>query len=291
MADTVNNRYEFVYLFDVENGNPNGDPDAGNMPRIDPETNFGIVTDVCLKRKIRNFVEISKGLQKPYDIYVQEKAILTQKQGQAYEDQKVQEVEKGDKIAQARRWMCANFFDVRTFGAVMSLKENNCGQVRGPVQLNFGRSIEPILPLDVTITRMAVATEKEAESQSGDNRTMGRKSIVPYGLYRAEGYISAHLARQTGFTEDDLTLLWEALVNMFDHDRSAARGKMAARALVAFKHDSALGNAPAHKLLGRLAVTRSGDGDNPARHFEDYTISLDETDMPAGVNVEKLLWP
>lgn len=291
MADTVNNRYEFVYLFDVENGNPNGDPDAGNMPRIDPETNFGIVTDVCLKRKIRNFVEISKGLQKPYDIYVQEKAILTQKQGQAYEDQKVQEVEKGDKIAQARSWMCANFFDVRTFGAVMSLKENNCGQVRGPVQLNFGRSIEPILPLDVTITRMAVATEKEAESQSGDNRTMGRKSIVPYGLYRAEGYISAHLARQTGFTEDDLTLLWEALVNMFDHDRSAARGKMAARALVAFKHDSALGNAPAHKLLERLAVARSGDGDNPARHFEDYTISLDETDIPAGVNVEKLLWP
>lgn len=291
MCDTVNNRYEFVYLFDVENGNPNGDPDAGNMPRIDPETNFGIVTDVCLKRKIRNFVEISKGLQKPYDIYVQEKAILTQKQGQAYEDPKVQEGEKGDKIAQARSWMCANFFDVRTFGAVMSLKENNCGQVRGPVQLNFGRSIEPILPLDVTITRMAVATEKEAESQSGDNRTMGRKSIVPYGLYRAEGYISAHLARQTGFTEDDLTLLWEALANMFDHDRSAARGKMAARALVAFKHDSALGNAPAHKLLERLAVARSGDGDNPARHFEDYTISLDETDMPAGVNIEKLLWP
>lgn len=289
MSKAIENRYEFALLFDVENGNPNGDPDAGNMPRIDPETNFGIVTDVCLKRKIRNFVEMTKGRVKPWDIYVQEKAILTSKQGEAYAEAKVKEAEGGDRIANARDWMCKNFFDIRTFGAVMSLKENNCGQVRGPVQLNFARSIEPITPLEVTITRMAVATEKEAKSQEGDNRTMGRKNIVPYGLYRAEGYISAHLAKQTGFSEDDLALLWEALANMFDHDRSAARGKMASRALVTFKHDSLMGNAHAHLLLDRLKVSRDSS-EKPARAYTDYRVGLDEANMPTGVTVQKLLW-
>ncbi len=289
MTKTLENRYEFVYLFDVENGNPNGDPDAGNMPRIDPETNYGIVTDVCLKRKIRNFVEIAKNRHKPYDIYVQEKAILTAKQGEAYAAEDVKKAEGGDKITKARDWMCRNFFDIRTFGAVMSLKENNCGQVRGPVQMNFARSIEPVVPLEVTITRMAVATEREAKSQEGDNRTMGRKSIVPYGLYKAEGYISAHLAKQTGFSEEDLELLWQALINMFDHDRSAARGKMAARVLVVFKHDNALGNAPAHTLLSRLNATRDAT-DKPARAYTDYKVNLDEANLPKGITVQKLLW-
>ncbi|HSW00326.1 MAG TPA: type I-C CRISPR-associated protein Cas7/Csd2 [Sedimentisphaerales bacterium] len=290
MSKAIENRYEFAYLFDVENGNPNGDPDAGNMPRIDPETNFGLITDVCLKRKIRNFVQMAKGLAKPYDIYVQEKAILTDKQGQAYAEGDVKDAEGADKIAKARNWMCRNFFDIRTFGAVMSLKENNCGQVRGPVQMNFARSIEAVTPLEVTITRMAVATEKEAKSQDGDNRTMGKKNILPYGLYRAEGYISAHLAQQTGFSDDDLQLLWQALINMFDHDRSAARGKMSARALVAFRHDSILGNAPAHTLLGRLKVSRNAANGKPARAYEDYKVSLDETNVPKGVTIEKLLW-
>ncbi len=291
MSKAIENRYEFVYLFDVENGNPNGDPDAGNMPRIDPETSFGLVTDVCLKRKIRNYVEIVKGLKKPYDIYVQEKAILTEKQGEAHTVAEIKKAEAGDKIAKARDWMCQNFFDIRTFGAVMSLKENNCGQVRGAVQLNFARSIEPITPLEVTITRMAVATKKEADSQDGDNRTMGRKNIVPYGLYRAEGYISAHLAKQTGFNEEDIELLWQALINMFDHDRSAARGKMTGRALVAFKHDSILGNAPAHTLLGRLKVARTESSNKPSRAYADYKVTLDEANIPKGVTIEKKLWP
>jgi CRISPR-associated protein Csd2 len=290
MSKVIENRYEFVYLFDVENGNPNGDPDAGNMPRVDPETNYGIVTDVCLKRKIRNFVEIVKGRQKPFDIYVQEKAVLTDKQGEAYGVEDIKKAEGSDKIAKARDWMCRNFFDIRTFGAVMSLKENNCGQVRGPVQMNFARSVDPVVPLEVTITRMAVATAKEAKSQEGDNRTMGRKSILPYGLYKAEGYISAHLAKQTHFTEEDLELLWQALVNMFDHDRSAARGKMAARVLVVFKHDSMLGNAPAHTLLDRLKVERTDSDNKPARAYSDYKVTLDETDMPKGVSIEKKLW-
>jgi CRISPR-associated protein Csd2 len=290
MSKAIENRYEFVYLFDVENGNPNGDPDAGNMPRVDPETNFGIVTDVCLKRKIRNFVEIVKDRQKPFDIYVQEKAVLTDKQGEAYDVEDIKKAEGGNKIAKARDWMCRNFFDIRTFGAVMALKENNCGQVRGPVQMNFARSVEPVVPLEVTITRMAVATAKEAKSQEGDNRTMGKKSILPYGLYKAEGYISAHLAKQTHFTEEDLELLWQALVNMFDHDRSAARGKMAARVLVVFKHDSMLGNAPAHTLLDRLKVERTDSDNKPARAYSDYKVTLDETDMPKGVSIEKKLW-
>lgn len=289
MSDAINNRYEFVLLFDVENGNPNGDPDAGNMPRIDPETNFGIVTDVCLKRKVRNYVQIKKGLAKPYDIYVQEKAVLTEKQGEAHEEEEIKKAEGGDKIALARDWMCKNFYDIRTFGAVMSLKENNCGQVRGPVQMNFARSIEPVFPLEVTITRMAVATQKEADAQSGDNRTMGKKNIVPYGLYRAEGFISAHLAQQTGFNNEDLDLFWEALVNMFDHDRSAARGKMTARKLVVFKHDTPLGNAPAHLLLDRVTVSHNGD-EKPARAFSDFAVTLNESDLPSGVSILKPLW-
>lgn len=253
MANVIQNRYEFVYLFDVENGNPNGDPDAGNMPRVDPETSYGIVTDVCLKRKIRNYVEIVKKDQPPYCIYVKEKAILTNQQAKAYQALKIDDKNKKDgDIAKTRRWMCQNFFDVRTFGAVMALKEYNCGQVRGAVQINFAKSIDAIVPRELTITRMAVATEAEAKSQEGDNRTMGRKNILPYGLYRAEGYISAHLAEQTGFLEDDLQLLWEALINMWDHDHSAARGKMNARKLIVFKHSSALGNAPAYKLFGLL---------------------------------------
>jgi CRISPR-associated protein Csd2 len=269
MANAIQNRYEFVYLFDVENGNPNGDPDAGNMPRVDPETSFGIVTDVCLKRKIRNYVQLVKEDKPPHCIYVKEKAVLTLQQKKAYEALKIDDKKKkSDGIENARNWMCQNFFDVRTFGAVMSLKEYNCGQVRGAVQMNFGRSIDSICPRELTITRMAVATEKEAESQSGDNRTMGRKNIVPYGLYRTEGYISASLGEQTGFTEDDLELLWDALVNMFDHDHSAARGKMCARKLIVFKHDNKLGNAPAHKLFETFTIQPCQG--KPPRSFDDY---------------------
>jgi len=288
MSNSIENRYEFVYLFDVENGNPNGDPDAGNMPRLDPETSYGLVTDVCLKRKIRNFVEIVKENQSPYEIYIREKAVLSSSRKPAHEA--VKEEAGSDKtktIELARVWMCKNFFDVRTFGAVMSTKENNCGQVRGPVQLNFARSIEPIVPLEISITRMAVETEKEAKSQSGDNRTMGRKHIVPYALYRSEGYISAHLAGQTGFSEDDLKLLWDSLINAFDHDHSAARGKMNARKLIVFKHDSKLGNAPAHKLFELVKVERSTDRTNPARSFSDYKVEVDTSNVPEAVTIEE----
>ncbi|HMP72517.1 MAG TPA: type I-C CRISPR-associated protein Cas7/Csd2 [Kiritimatiellia bacterium] len=287
MSKVIEHRYEFVYLFDVESGNPNGDPDAGNMPRIDPETSFGLVTDVCLKRKIRNYVELVGEDKAPNLIYVKEKAVLSERRAPAYEAVK-DETEDASRIAKAREWMCKNFYDVRTFGAVMSTKENNCGQVRGPVQLNFGRSIDPIMPLETTITRMAVETSKEAKDQSGDNRTMGRKHIVPYALYRTEGYVSPHLARQTGFTESDLELLWQALANMFDHDHSAARGKMAGRALIVFEHDSALGNTPAHKLFDRIKVERV-DATKPARAFSDYSITEDKTNLPNGVTVKHML--
>lgn len=293
MVEAINNRYEFVYLFEVENGNPNGDPDAGNMPRIDPETSYGLVTDVCLKRKIRNFVEILKGNQSPHKIYIREKAILNQTHKRAHQAVGVKDEGESKKrkgsgadVEKARAWMCSNFFDVRTFGAVMSLGVN-CGQVRGPVQLNFARSIESIVPMEISITRMAVATEKEAEQQSGDNRTMGRKHIVPYALYRAEGYISAHLAAQTGFTEEDLKLLWESLINMFDHDHSAARGKMNARKLIVFKHDSMLGNAPAHKLFDLVTVKRATDIAKPARTFSDYNVAIDRNNMPQGITLEE----
>lgn len=291
MSDIIKNRYEFVYIFDVENGNPNGDPDAGNMPRIDPETSFGLVTDVCLKRKVRNYVEIVKGGQPPYEIYIREKAILNQTHERAHKaigaEEKGETKKRkgsGEEVEKAREWMCKNFYDVRTFGAVMSTGVN-CGQVRGPVQLNFGRSIEAIVPMEVSITRMAVATEKEAEQQGGDNRTMGRKHIVPYALYRTEGYVSAHLSVQTGFLQKDLDLLWEALINMLDHDHSAARGKMNARKLIVFKHDSPLGNVPAHKLFDLVQVKRrTGDG-KPARAFADYIIETGSA--PAGVTMEE----
>jgi len=286
----LKNRYEFVYLFDVENGNPNGDPDAGNLPRIDPETSYGIVTDVCLKRKIRNFVEIVKKNAAPYKIYVREKAVLSTVQGEAYAVPKVKDIkDEGQKISAARQWMCENFFDIRTFGAVMSLKTNNCGQVRGPVQLNFGRSVEPVIPRELSITRMAVATEEEAKSQKGDNRTMGRKSIIPYGLYRAEGYVSAHFANQTGFSEEDLELLWNSLINMFDHDHSAARGKMAARKLFIFKHKSALGNAPAHTLFDLIEIKRVGDASAPARTFSDYEVAVHKNRKPEKVELIEML--
>lgn len=288
MSNTIQNRYEFVYLFDVENGNPNGDPDAGNMPRIDPETSYGLVTDVCLKRKIRNFVEIVKGNESPYRIYIREKSVLSTTRKDAYEAVQKSGSSTKNVIALGRDWMCKNFFDVRTFGAVMSVKENNCGQVRGPVQLNFARSIESIVPMEVSITRMAVETEREAEQreQSGAVQTMGRKHIVPYALYRAEGYISAHLAAQTGFSEEDLNLLWDSLANAFDHDHSAARGKMNARKLIVFKHDSMLGNAPAHKLFDLVTVKRATDITTPARAFSDYDVEIDKNNVPQGVTLE-----
>lgn len=272
MSEAINNRYEFVLFFDVKNGNPNGDPDAGNLPRIDPETGHGIVTDVCLKRKVRNYIELVKNDDKNYNIYIKEKAILAERRKPAYEAVK-DESEISEKISKARLWMCQNFYDVRTFGAVMSTKENNCGQVRGPVQFSFGQSIDPIVALEASITRMAVETKKESDSQSGDNRTMGRKTYIPYGLYRTHGFISAPLAKQTGFSEEDLELFWDALLNMFDHDRSAARGEMATRRLIIFKHQSELGNRQAQDLFDSITCKRSKENeDKPARSFDDYEV-------------------
>jgi len=289
MTTPINNRYEFVLLYDVENGNPNGDPDAGNMPRIDPETGHGIVTDVCLKRKIRNYVELVQGDALGYRIYVKEGIPLNQNHGEAYVAVGLEPGKKAglDEVNQARKWMCANFFDVRTFGAVMSTGDN-CGQVRGPVQINFSRSIDPIVQQEVTITRQTVTRVEDAEKE----RTMGRKHIVPYGLYRVEGYISAKLANDaakgTGFSEEDLELFWEALVNMFEHDRSAARGKMATRKLIVFKHDSDLGNAPAHLLFDLVSVTRKPDA-IPPRSFRDYTVEIDKASVPPRVTlIEKI---
>ncbi|MCP3873917.1 MAG: type I-C CRISPR-associated protein Cas7/Csd2 [Desulfobacteraceae bacterium] len=288
MSEAITKRYEFVYLFDVENGNPNGDPDAGNMPRIDAETSHGIVTDVCLKRKVRNCVDIIQANEKGYQIYVRARGILTNEQKKSYIALEEEGIEK-PTIAQARTWMCKNFFDVRTFGAVMSLKEFNCGQVRGPVQFNFARSIDPVTPVELSITRMAVATQKEADAQKGDNRTIGKKNIIHYGLYRAEGYISAHLAEQTGFTDKDLKLLWDALINMWDHDHSAARGKMNARKLIIFEHDGKLGNAPAHKLFDLVDVKRKELNGSPTRAFNDYEVMIDRDNVPSGVSLQELL--
>jgi len=288
MSDAIKNRYEFVLLFDVKDGNPNGDPDAGNLPRIDPETGNGLVTDVCLKRKVRNFIGLSKGEQPPYEIYVKEKAVLTNQQKKAYEALSDKEIEANSQVEQARAWMCKNFYDIRTFGAVMSLKEFNCGQVRGPVQFTFARSIDRIFTGEHTITRMAVATEAEAEKQKGDNRTMGRKFTVPYGLYRVHGFISAPLAKQTGFSEDDLELFWDSLKNMFDHDRSAARGEMTAQKLFVFKHGSELGNTPAHKLFELVDVKRK-DETRPARAFNDYEVTFAKDKVPAGVTPDEML--
>ena len=304
----IGNRYDFVYLFDVTNGNPNGDPDAGNLPRLDPETNQGLVTDVCLKRKVRNFIALTKGDSEGYEIFVKERAILELQQKRAWDavlpdatDKDREKLPKDDqKALDLTRWMCANFFDIRAFGAVMSTKGANCGQVRGPVQFAFGRSVEPILPLEVSITRMAATTASDAESK-GDIRTMGRKHIVPYGLYRTHGYISACLAgddtKGTGFSEADLDLLWTALESMFDHDRSAARGEMNARRLIVFKHDSSLGNAAAHRLFQLVTVNRIDDGEEidpaerrarelpPARAYSDYRVRLDETQVPSGIEI------
>ena len=288
---SLTNRYDFVLLFDVKDGNPNGDPDAGNLPRLDAETGHGLVTDVCLKRKVRNFVGMAKGEQPPYEIYVKEKAVLNNQHKRAYigidradllegDDKKRK---GGDAVDVARNWMCRNFFDVRTFGAVMSTGIN-CGQVRGPVQLTFARSIDPIIAQEHSITRMAVATEAEAEKQGGDNRTMGRKHTVPYGLYMAHGFVSSFLAKQTGFSEDDLELFWQSLNQMFEHDRSAARGEMSTRGLYVFKHDSELGNAPAHKLFERIQARRR-DGVEVSRSFDDYVINVQDADLPKGVTL------
>jgi CRISPR-associated protein Csd2 len=319
---SLNNRYDFTLIFDVKDGNPNGDPDAGNMPRMDAETGHGLVTDVALKRKVRNFVALVKDQdkrepeagQKRFEIYVREKAILNHQHQRAYTALKLDAVEtatealaesdlltpiseeadakkkpakkekrKGssEDVSKARDWMCQNFFDVRTFGAVMSTGIN-CGQVRGPVQMTFARSVDPIVALEHSITRMAVATEAEAEKQQGDNRTMGRKHTVPYGVYVAHGFVSSFLAKQTGFGDDDMELLWQALGQMFEHDRSAARGEMATRGLYVFKHDSELGNAPAHTLFERIQAKKKVD---VPRSFGDYEITVNTTDMPTGVTL------
>ncbi|PKM03618.1 MAG: type I-C CRISPR-associated protein Cas7/Csd2 [Gammaproteobacteria bacterium HGW-Gammaproteobacteria-6] len=288
---SIQNRYDFVLLFDVIDGNPNGDPDAGNLPRVDAETGHGLVTDVCLKRKVRNYIGLVKSEQPPYEIYVKEKAVLNKQHERAYEGIGAGELLKGDdkkrkggdKVGEARDWMCRNFFDVRTFGAVMSTGVN-CGQVRGPVQLTFARSVDPFVALEHSITRMAVATEAEAEKQDGDNRTMGRKHTVPYGLYVAHGFVSAFLADQTGFSDDDLELLWKALAEMFEHDRSAARGQMSTRGLYVFKHESKLGNAHAHSLFERIGVEKNT---GVPRCFADYTVRVNEADLPGGITLQR----
>lgn len=288
MSEAIKNRYDFVILFDVENGNPNGDPDAGNMPRIDPETGCGLVTDVCLKRKIRNYVETAKEDAPGYRIYIKDQVPLQRSDAEALAylgvqgDLKAAKKDDPSLDGKIRDFMCRNFYDIRTFGAVMTTFVKgalNCGQVRGPVQLSFARSVDPILPQEVTITRVAITTEADAEKKGTE---MGRKYIVPYGLYRAEGYVSANLARKTtGFSEEDLELLWQAILNMFENDHSAARGKMAVRELIVFRHDSELGNAPAYKLFDAVQVTRK-EGVAVPRSYGDYTTTVADT-LPAGV--------
>lgn len=281
----LKNRIDFVYIFDVQDGNPNGDPDAGNLPRMDAETGMGLVTDVCIKRKVRNYVQAAKGLVDGFDIFIKEKAVLNTLIDKAHDDSEVKNTK--DKTDAARRFMCKNYFDIRTFGAVMSTGKN-AGQVRGPVQFTFARSVNPITPAEHSITRMAVATEKEAEKQGGDNRTMGRKATVPYGLYVCHGFISANLAKQTGFSEEDLALFWEALKNMFDVDHSAARGLMSAQKLIVFHHDSELGNAPSNKLFDRVKIEKVTT--EAPRSFSDYKVTIiDENNMPNGVRIEKLI--
>ena len=288
MSNPIQNRYDFIIFFDVQDGNPNGDPDAGNLPRIDAETGKGLVTDVCLKRKVRNYVQLSQNDKYGRDIFIKEKAVLNSLIAEAHQDERVKEKEKpADKTAKARDIMCEKFFDVRTFGAVMSTGEN-AGQVRGPIQFTFGRSVDPIVTLEHSITRMAVTTEKDAEKQKGDNRTMGRKFTVPYALYRAHGFVSANLASQTGFSEDDLALFWESLQGMFDHDRSAARGLMAMRKLVIFEHGSALGNSPAHKLFEMVKNPLLKNKAQPPREFSDYEeIVVPNAEMlPTNITVQ-----
>lgn len=303
MSEAIKNRYEFVVLFDVENGNPNGDPDAGNMPRIDPESGLGLVTDVCLKRKIRNYVEMVKEDTKGYKIYIKENVPLNRSDREACsslgiqdtEDKKITDSIKKlkktdpDVDKKLRDYMCENFYDIRTFGAVMTtfVKASlNCGQVRGPVQLGFARSIDPIINQEVTITRVAITTEKDAENKSSE---MGRKNIVPYALYRVEGYISANLARKTtGFSEEDLTLLWEAIINMFEHDHSAARGKMAVRELIVFKHSNELGDCPAYKLFDAVEVKKNDDVEYP-RKYQDYTVDIYQDRIPDSVEMKRMI--
>ena len=280
----IKNRIDFVYIFDVQDGNPNGDPDAGNLPRVDAETGMGLVTDVCLKRKVRNYVQVAKGQTSGYDIFIKEKAVLNTLIDKAHDDSEVKQAD--NKTEAARQFMCNNYYDIRTFGAVMSTGKN-AGQVRGAIQLTFARSVDAIATSEHTITRMAVATEREAEKQSGDNRTMGRKATVPYGLYVCYGFISANLAQQTGFSEEDLEIFWDALKNMFDVDRSAARGLMSAQKLFVFKHDSELGNAPANKLFDLVKVKKVCDG--VPRSFSDYTVTIDKAALPANVTVEELI--
>ena len=280
----LKNRIDFVYIFDVHDGNPNGDPEACNLPRVDAETGMGLVTDVCLKRKVRNYVQTAKGQANGYDIFIKEKAVLNALIDKAHDDSEVKAAK--DKTEAARMFMCKNYYDIRTFGAVMSTGKN-AGQVRGAIQLTFARSVDTIATAEHSITRMAVATEKEAEKQGGDNRTMGRKATVPYGLYVCHGFVSANLAQQTGFTEEDLELFWDALKNMFDVDRSAARGLMSAQKLIVFKHDSVLGNAPANKLFDLVKVEKVCDG--APRSFSDYTVTIDKAGLPANVTVEELI--
>lgn len=303
MSETIKNRYEFVVLFDVENGNPNGDPDAGNMPRIDPESGLGIVTDVCLKRKIRNYVDMVKEGENGFKIYIREDVPLNRSDREACIDQGIQETDE-KKVTEAlkklkktdsdvdlkiRNYMCDNFYDIRTFGAVMTTFVKaalNCGQVRGPVQMGFARSIDPIISQEVTITRVAITTEKDAE---GKNTEMGRKSIVPYGLYRAEGFVSANLARRvTGFSEEDLELLWEAIINMFEHDHSAARGKMAVRELIVFKHSSELGDCPSYRLFDAVEIKKK-EGITYPRKYQEYEVTIHEEDIPDSVEVKRMI--
>lgn len=292
MSEAIKNRYEFMILFDVENGNPNGDPDAGNLPRIDPESGYGLVTDVCMKRKIRNYVELVKESEPGYRIYVKEGVPLNRSDNEAYQsigvtDKSVKEAKKKDPDIdlKIRNYMCDNFFDIRTFGAVMTTFVKaalNCGQVRGPVQLGFAKSIDPVISQEVTITRVAITTEKDAEEKKTE---IGRKSIIPYALYRTEGYVSANLARKvTGFSEEDLELLWQAIINMFENDHSAARGNMAVRELIVFKHDSELGNCPAYKLFDAVDVHRK-DGVICARKYSDYEVTLHTEKIPDSVEV------
>lgn len=290
MSEIIKNRYEFTILFEVKNGNPNGDPDAGNMPRIDPETGYGVVTDVCLKRKIRNYIETIKEDSSGYKIYIKDGVPLERSDREAFtylgiSDEKEAQSKKEDIDVKIKDFMCKNFFDIRTFGAVMTTfvkAKLNCGQVRGPVQIGFARSIDPIVQQEIAITRVVATTEKDAAKKETE---MGRKYIIPYALYRVDGYISANLAKKTtGFTEDDLNLFWDAVINMFEHEHSAARGNMSVRELIVFKHDSEFGNCPAYKLFDTVSISRK-DESNPPRSFDDYIVTVDEKAIPAGVEL------
>lgn len=280
---TLENRIDFVYIFDVQDGNPNGDPDAGNLPRVDAETGHGLVTDVCLKRKVRNYVDLAREGRPTYGIFIQEAAVLDNRVEEIYNTDEVKKAEKNSQKDAAKKALCGRYYDIRTFGAVIATKEKQ-GQVRGPVQLTFGRSVDPVVSLNHSITRMAVTKESDKDKE----RTMGRKATVPYGMYVAHGFVNANLAAQTGFDSDDLDLLWEALANMFDNDRSAARGLMSARRLIAFEHSSKLGNAPAGTLFDRVRIEKKTGIDTP-RGFGDYTVSIDTDNLPEGITVKELI--